>query len=395
MRFTLEALNSEGATLSTGFLSALVASVPEAPEAAPVRLASTRDSLTVELPTVTADGGLTLEAYELVMDDGSRGEYRPVNTSDQPGLQRTHSISNLTNGLVYRFKYRARNSQGWSGYSPVASLLVAGVPTRPARPVVLSTSASEIVLKFREVSDNGGSPILSYALEARDETTTTFSSVETYDGESMTHTLEEVADSLAVGKIHYFRLKAINDVGGSEFSDVASAALAPLPAQLTPAPWVDLVESSLSSMLVRWSAGVTVPSSPAVIGVTGYRLYMDGGNDGSYRLVYEGANRPGVQAFRVTALDLGILPGRAYRFRASALNYNGEGALSDEATLYMCLPPRDFPAPEYVSSTETTLTLKWAAPRVSNGCPVYKYQLFRDTGAGDAVTVQEGGDIEP
>ena len=41
------------------------------------------------------------------------------------------------------------------------------------------------------------------------------------------------------------------------------------------------------------------------------------------------------------------------------------------------------------------MTVKWCAPASINGCPVYKYQLFRDTGANDAITVQEGGDIEP
>jgi hypothetical protein len=79
----------------------------------------------------------------------------------------------------------------------------------------------------------------------------------------------------------------------------------------------------------------------------------------------------------------------------TALNYNGEGPRSEAATLHICLPPADFPAPEYLSSTSTTLTVKWCAPRALNGCPLYKYQLFRDTGAGDAIATQEGGDILP
>ena len=79
VRFILEALNSEGSTLSPSFLSVLVATVPEAPATAPVRLASTRNSLSVELPIATEDGGLTLIAYELVIDDGQGGEYHPFN----------------------------------------------------------------------------------------------------------------------------------------------------------------------------------------------------------------------------------------------------------------------------------------------------------------------------
>jgi hypothetical protein len=116
-----------------------------------------------------------------------------------------------------------------------------------------------------------------------------------------------------------------------------------------------------------------VPTVAGVIADTGYLLYMDGGNDGDYRVLYNGTLQPGVLEYRVTGAEHGIAIGRAYRFRVSALNYNGEGTLSDEATLYMCLTPQDFPAPEYVSSTETTLTVKWCAPSSTSGCPIYKY----------------------
>ena len=54
----------------------------------------------------------------------------------------------------------------------------------------------------------------------------------TFDTQSMLHTMDVLADSLSAGQIYYFKIQAVNDVGDSEFSDVASAALAPLPAQL-------------------------------------------------------------------------------------------------------------------------------------------------------------------
>lgn len=42
--------------------------------------------------------------------------------------------------------------------------------------------------------------------------------------------------ALRPGKLHFFKLVAVNAAGSSEFSDEASAALAPLPAVLTPPP---------------------------------------------------------------------------------------------------------------------------------------------------------------
>ena len=148
-------------------------------------------------------------------------------------------------------------------------------------------------------------------------------------------------------------------------------------------------------MLVKWNGGPTIPTSASEISVTGYKLYMDGGNDGNYRVIYDGTNLPGTVEYLVTAEKDGIQPGRAYRFRVSAINFNGEGAPSVETTLFICLSPFDFAAPTYSSSTQTTLTINWQAPKAVNGCPIIKYQLFRDAGTGGDINVAVGGDIEP
>lgn len=395
IRVSLEALNSEGATLCDGYLSALVAREPWAPTSAPVRVSSSRNSLMVDLPLVLADGGAALQAYSLEMDNGAAGGFHVVGNRSVASLERSYSLSGLTQGLVYRFRYRVRNSLGWSAYSPSASLLVAGVPGRPDRPVVDGTSATAFSLRFSEVVDNGGSPVLSYVLYLRDETSQDYRLATTYDGASMAHVLDIVDDALAAGAVHYFKYQALNGVGASEPSEEASAALAPLPAAPSLAPWLDYSASSLESLLVRWAPGDSVPQSPAAIAVSGYRLYVDGGNDGSYQLVHDGALLPGVLEYRLSAATGVVDVGRAYRLKVSALNYNGEGPASQEALLFMCLPPRDLVAPEYVSSTETTLTVRWSPPRASGGCPVSQYRVRRDTGAGDDISVQEGGDLEP
>jgi len=289
VRFSLEAQNSEGAALSVGYLSALVAREPDAPTDAPIRVSSTRHSLVVELPLVTADGGAALQAYSVEIDDGRAGEFRVLGNSTELSLSRSYAAEGLTQGSVYRFRYRVRNSLGWSGYSPSASLLVAGVPQRPDRPRVEATSSSGISLSFREAQDNGGSPVLSYALYVRAEASQDYRLVATYDGESMAHVLDVVDDALLAGAIHYFQFQAINEVGASELSEEASAALAPLPAAPSPAPWIDFSASTLQEFVVRWEPGDAVPPSPAAIAVTGYRLYMDGGHDGSFQLVHDGA----------------------------------------------------------------------------------------------------------
>jgi hypothetical protein len=185
------------------------------------------------MPVAEANGGLTLEAYELVMDDGRGGEFTTVGASTDTGsspLERVHALSQLTQGRIHRLKYRVRNSLGWSPYSPVSSLLVAGPPDRPTKPRLVGVSAASLSLEFDEVSDNGGSPIHSYQLYTRMEADASFRLVGPSDSLTTARTLTVAGDSLVAGKIHYFKVTATNQVATSEFSDISSFAVAPLPA---------------------------------------------------------------------------------------------------------------------------------------------------------------------
>lgn len=82
--------------------------------------------------------------------------------------------------------------------------------------------------------------------------------------------------------------------------------------------------------------------------------------------------------------------GRAYRFKVRSVNFNGESVDSTETTLYSCLPPLNLDAPTYVSSTETTLTIIWNLPQLTNGCPIFQYKLWRDIGDNGLITTQVG-----
>jgi hypothetical protein len=99
---------------------------------------------------------------------------------------------------------------------------------------------------------------------------------------------------------------------------------------------------------------------------------MDGGNDGDFSVVYDGQGLPGTYTHAVSGLTVGQI----YRFKVTAVNFNGEGDASDEASIYACLSPEGFDEPRYVSSTEDSLTVEWDAPARTNGCPIAGYELF-------------------
>lgn len=83
------------------------------------------------------------------MDDGQGGDFKPVvgYLSDYLGLQFTVT-SNVTKGTLYRFQYRAKNSIGWSKYSPVAYIQAAYRPKAPPQPVYVSSTKTTVTLSI-------------------------------------------------------------------------------------------------------------------------------------------------------------------------------------------------------------------------------------------------------
>jgi hypothetical protein len=67
-------------------------------------------------------------SYSLEIDYDLSGNYRALigDLVDQLGL--TYIENNLIQSKTYALRYRAKNTYGWSQYSPVSYLLVAEEP---------------------------------------------------------------------------------------------------------------------------------------------------------------------------------------------------------------------------------------------------------------------------
>jgi hypothetical protein len=138
--------------------------------------------------------------------------------------------------------------------------------------------------------------------------------------------------------------------------------------------------------MVEWAESAEVDG----IDIGGYYLYMDDGYNGDYSQVYDGSSEPQVFSF----LASNLISGLPYRFTLSALNLNGESAVSDAAIIYACLKPGALPAPEMTSTTKTSIAISWEEPE-SNGCPVTGFTILRNSGADDALTITvDSGSVE-
>lgn len=65
---------------------------------------------------------------------------------------------------MYRYRYRSKNINGWSDFSPIQYIRAATVPVRPPAPTFVTATASSITLSFYPTTDNKGSEITSYEL---------------------------------------------------------------------------------------------------------------------------------------------------------------------------------------------------------------------------------------
>jgi hypothetical protein len=158
-----------GASVSSDNSAAFVlAGVPDAPAAAPVRgTYSGSTQVYVEFDAVAGTNGSPITSYFVEIDDGNGGDFTELQGYSLSSLDRTATKSTgVTTGLYYRVRYSARNIIGYGPVSPIAYILAADVPDTP---FVSSTEDStmltadivetNLVIVFT-LPPNGGSPIL-------------------------------------------------------------------------------------------------------------------------------------------------------------------------------------------------------------------------------------------
>jgi len=165
VRFKLQASNVRGDTISTDFLSVLVAGLPAYPAVGPQDVPSIteKDRIGLTLPKVEDNGGSVIVSYHLMMDDGKNGDFKTVIGLDFNSLLRSFTITDsILKGHTFRFKYRVKNNIGWTEFSPVTYILAASVPIKPPAAKVVSTADTQIVLQIFEPVDNGGSVVTKY-----------------------------------------------------------------------------------------------------------------------------------------------------------------------------------------------------------------------------------------
>jgi hypothetical protein len=198
-----------------------------------------------------------------------------------------------------------------------------------------------------------------------------------YQGASLAVVLNGTASGLSVGEIYRFRVQAVNEFGDSDFSENIRASLGSVPNKpYTPYKIED--KSSKTSIAVKWEENDDKVTSK----LTGYKLFMDDGFNGPYTLILDGTNFPNTHEY--TAQNL--ITGLPYRFRVVAVNINGDSIFGDNFQIYACLKPRNVLPPFKIGTTKTSISIEWTEPD-SNGCPILGFEIYRDTGNSDSLSI--------
>jgi fibronectin type 3 domain-containing protein len=304
--YKVSAVNAVGESALSNELSATPLP-PEVPER-PTLLTAAGDYSRVHLQwQANWDGGSRITGYKVYRGTVSGGETLLIKLGST-----VNSLDDASgvNGTTYYYTVTALNSAGESVFSNELSAtpLTPHVPDPPTL-----TSATGDYSKVRlawQPGFSGGPAITGYKVYRGTAS----------GGETLLATVGTSAfytDTSGVnGTKYFYEVKAVNSVGDSAFSNELSATpIAPSPPT---APHLRQATAGYSSVTLNWDQ----PTSDGGAAISAYRVYR-GTASGTETLLTTVGNV-------TTYTDTSGVNGTFYYYKVSALNSNGESALSNE-----------------------------------------------------------------
>lgn len=266
--------------------------------------------------------------------------------------------TSVTPGITYYYKVSAVNI---NGEGPLSNEAYATPPTVPFAPLNLIAMGimGYINLTWDEPASDGGSPVINYTIyRGTSSGSETFyvmiGNITSYDDTNVT-----------IGITYYYRVSAVNIVGEGLLSNEASAT----PLAVPSAPLNLAATPGNGYIVLTWDEPVSDGGSQ----ITNYRIYRST-SPGSETFYWQIENL-------TTYNDTNVLSGITYYYKVSAVNTNGEGPLSNEAS---ATPPNVPYAPLNLTADSGVgyIKLNWDEPTSDGGAPITNYRIFKGTTSG-------------
>lgn len=175
----------------------------------------TAESVHLDWEKPEDDGGEPIDHYVVERMDKETGRWVPVLTTKEPGAD----ITGLTEGKEYMFRVKAVNAEGESEPLTTEIPVIAKNPYDPAdapgKPQVIDYSEQHVDLKWRQPDSDGGSPIINYIIEKKDNVTRKWQKVM----ETTTAECKATVRGLIKDTKYQFRVRANNKAGLSKPSE--------------------------------------------------------------------------------------------------------------------------------------------------------------------------------
>jgi len=213
--------------------------------------------------------------------------------------------TNLTPDTYYYYKVSAYNDAGESDLSSYVSAKTdqGAVPDAPTGVNAATKSSSEITVSFNDVAGADG-----YKIYFSLSSSGTYTLVTTTSNTSYDHT------GLTPGTTYYYKVKAYNTNGESDYSSVASAKTDD---EVTIVPPDGVTATALSSTEIEVSFN-------AVTGADGYKIYYSLSSSGAYTLVAT----TGTTSYKHSSLTADT----RYYYKVKAYNAGSESDYSSVAS---------------------------------------------------------------
>ena len=339
---------------------------------------ATTPSAPQNVSAIPGDRLVRLEWDEPVQDGGSTITNYTIYRGIMPGvlfpLTTVGDVLNYTdndviNGNTYYYSVSAVNSAGEGDMSEEVSATPATTPSAP-RDLQAIPGDEMVLLEWDAPVSNGGAEITNYRIYRG--TTPGDLSLLTTIGNLLTYTDESVDN----GVTYYYQVSAVNWAGEGELSDEVSAKPA-----TTPSAPRDLQATPGDEMvLLEWDA----PVNDGGAEITNYRIYR-GTTPGDLSLLTTIGN---LLSYTDDSVDNGV----TYYYQVSAVNWAGEGELSDEVSAKPATTPS---APRDLQATpgDEMVLLEWDAPLNNGGAEITNYNIYRGTEAGNLTLLVTIGDM--
>lgn len=147
--YQLTAINAAGETVSTT-TCILFATLPDAPVTAPA-LSSNGETWIKVLYVFTGNSnGASVVSQQLEYSLSYSGSWIVLNGESSDSLASAWNTTGLTKGNSYAFRYKVKNSIGWSDYSSEIHIVAATVPAQPPAPTrtYVDAATPKITLAF-------------------------------------------------------------------------------------------------------------------------------------------------------------------------------------------------------------------------------------------------------